>query len=107
MTLEDKIKTRIENKPVITEQAEVILNHRYLLKDTENKVVETPTEMFTRVAKAVALVDKQYMKLDVESNLTELLLDDNDVVPITHPPIVPPASAVIEPCIVTSPALSR
>ena len=71
MTLEDKIKTRIENKPVITEQAEVILNHRYLLKDTENKVVETPTELFTRVAKAVALVDKQYMKLDVESNLTE------------------------------------
>ena len=71
MTLKDKIKTRIENKPVITEQAEVILNHRYLLKDTENKVVETPTELFTRVAKAVALVDKQYMKLDVESNLTE------------------------------------
>jgi len=71
MTLEDKIKTQTENKAVITDQAEVILNHRYLLKDGSNNVIETPAEMFTRVAKSVASIDKQYMKLDVESALTE------------------------------------
>ena len=50
----------------------MILNHRYLLKDDSNNVIETPAEMFIRVAKAVALIDTQYMKLDVESALTEV-----------------------------------
>ena len=32
---------------------------------------------------------------------------DNDALPILAPPIVPPASAVIVPCIITSPSLLR
>ena len=71
MTLEDKIKPQTEDKAIITDQADVILNHRYLLKDSSNNVIETPTEMFSRVAKSVASIDKQYMKLDVELALTE------------------------------------
>ena len=58
------------NSPAITDQAKVILEHRYLLKDADNQVVEVPEEMFRRVADAVASVDSKYMKLPVETELT-------------------------------------
>ena len=45
-----------ENKSEITEQAKVILNHRYLLKNSDNEVIESPKEMFHRVAKSVSEV---------------------------------------------------
>jgi len=60
-----------ENKSEITEQAKVILNHRYLLKNSDNEVIESPKEMFHRVAKSVSEVDKDYMKLNVEAVLSE------------------------------------
>ncbi len=45
----------------LTENAyERILPARYLLKDEDGEVVETPEEMFERVAKNVAMPDKQY-----------------------------------------------
>ena len=71
MTLRDKLLTRISNEPIITEQANVILNHRYLLKNEYNEVIETPEELFNRVSKAVAAIDKSYLSLDVETKLTE------------------------------------
>ena len=37
-----------------------VLQHRYLLKDAEGKIVETPEEMFRRVAKAVAQAEDIY-----------------------------------------------
>jgi ribonucleoside-diphosphate reductase alpha chain len=37
-----------------------VLQKRYLLKDDEGNVIETPVQMFRRVAKAVALADKEY-----------------------------------------------
>ncbi|MFQ5888155.1 MAG: ribonucleotide reductase N-terminal alpha domain-containing protein, partial [Candidatus Hydrothermarchaeales archaeon] len=37
-----------------------VLERRYLLKDEKLKVIETPSEMFRRVAKTVAAVDKIY-----------------------------------------------
>ncbi|WP_250868771.1 vitamin B12-dependent ribonucleotide reductase [Methanococcoides seepicolus] len=37
-----------------------VLERRYLLKDEEGNIIETPTGMFKRVAKAVAPVDKRY-----------------------------------------------
>ena len=58
------------NSPAITDQAKVVLEHRYLLKDADNQVVEVPEEMFRRVADAVASVDSKYMKLPVEAELT-------------------------------------
>ena len=58
------------NNSSITEQAKVILEHRYLLKDDDNQVIEAPEEMFRRVADAVAAVDSDYMKLPVEVDLT-------------------------------------
>ncbi len=37
-----------------------VLKRRYLLKDEEGRVIETPSQMFRRVAKAVAEVDSKY-----------------------------------------------
>jgi len=37
-----------------------VLEERYLLKDIAGKIIETPTEMFRRVAKAVASADLKY-----------------------------------------------
>ncbi|MEJ2051104.1 MAG: ribonucleotide reductase N-terminal alpha domain-containing protein [Calditrichota bacterium] len=37
-----------------------VLQERYLLKDEEGNIVETPTQMFQRVSKAIAAIDKTY-----------------------------------------------
>ncbi len=49
----------------------VILERRYLRKDEEGKVIETPRQMFRRVARAIASVDKFYGKNDEEVAKTE------------------------------------
>lgn len=46
-----------------------ILQKRYLLKDEEGKVIETPEDMFKRVSNAVAIADNLYKDADV--NKTE------------------------------------
>ena len=49
-----------------------VLERRYLLKDELGKVIETPEELFRRVACAIAQADKLYGKTDKEiSNLEE------------------------------------
>jgi ribonucleoside-diphosphate reductase alpha chain len=37
-----------------------VLERRYLRKDQEGKLIETPEQMFTRVASAIAIADKQH-----------------------------------------------
>ncbi|MEM4215100.1 MAG: adenosylcobalamin-dependent ribonucleoside-diphosphate reductase [Candidatus Pacearchaeota archaeon] len=37
-----------------------VLEERYLLKDETGKIIETPSQMFQRVAKAIASIDKNY-----------------------------------------------
>lgn len=44
----------------LTENALRVLQQRYLLKDQEGKIIETPEEMFRRVAKAVADAEHLY-----------------------------------------------
>ncbi|GAB4339591.1 MAG: hypothetical protein Kow0010_27640 [Dehalococcoidia bacterium] len=46
--------------PVLTPNARVVMEHRYLLKDREGKVVETPDELFRRVARVVAGAEERY-----------------------------------------------
>ncbi|MCL6579152.1 MAG: vitamin B12-dependent ribonucleotide reductase [Candidatus Bathyarchaeota archaeon] len=49
---------RIE--PKLTVNALEVLNRRYLLKDVTEKIVETPSQMFGRIARAIAKVDRKY-----------------------------------------------
>ena len=46
----------------LSENAKQLLNARYLLKNTEGKIVESPEELFWRVAKYVASVEKEDRK---------------------------------------------
>ena len=53
-------------EPQITANAKVVLERRYLRKDDNGKPVETPKQLFERVAKAIALAEKNYGKSDTE-----------------------------------------
>ena len=44
----------------LTKNAIRVLEKRYLLKDENGKVIETPNQMFQRVAKNIALADEKY-----------------------------------------------
>jgi ribonucleoside-diphosphate reductase alpha chain len=48
------------DSPVLTENALVVLKKRYLKKNDYGEVVETPEDMFLRVAKAVAEAELIY-----------------------------------------------
>jgi ribonucleoside-diphosphate reductase alpha chain len=53
------LKAQID-EPKLTVNAVKVLERRYLLKNLKGEIVETPAQMFRRVAKAVAAVDKRY-----------------------------------------------
>ena len=54
----------------VSPQAEIILQHRYYLKDANHEPIETSTELFQRVAKSIAQVDEDiYGALPVEVDL--------------------------------------
>jgi ribonucleoside-diphosphate reductase alpha chain len=46
--------------PRLTRHARLVLRHRYLRRDADNRVVETPSGMFSRVARVVAQADARY-----------------------------------------------
>jgi len=46
----------------LTENARFILNQRYLLKNDDGDIYETPTQLFRRVAKTIAAVEEKYGK---------------------------------------------
>jgi ribonucleoside-diphosphate reductase alpha chain len=53
--------------PILSENALTVLKKRYLLKDENGNVIETPKEMFLRVAKHIASAEKLFDKdADVE-----------------------------------------
>ena len=54
----------------LSEQSEIILNHRYYLKNINSEPIEDANGLFDRVAWALAKVDKQYGSLPVEVELT-------------------------------------
>jgi len=63
----------------LSENARKVLERRYLLKDQHGRIVETPREMFHRVAKAVAEADLLYDKganvRELEQELFDLMVN--------------------------------
>ena len=57
--------------PLISEQAEKVLKHRYLLKNNDGEIIEDSVALFKRVAKAIASVEKSHFILPVEAELIE------------------------------------
>ncbi len=57
-------------EPKLTVNAMEVLNRRYLLKDEAERIIETPSRMFTRIAKAMAEVDGKYGNDSKESEKT-------------------------------------
>jgi ribonucleoside-diphosphate reductase alpha chain len=50
----------VKNGPVLSENAVKVLQRRYLRKDAEGKVVETPEQMFRRVSAHIAKAELNY-----------------------------------------------
>jgi len=49
-----------KRKLVLSENAKTVLERRYLRKDLSGKIIETPEEMFRRVARHIAKAEKAY-----------------------------------------------
>ncbi len=65
-TAEEKID--INNiKPSITKNALIVLEKRYLRKDEQGNIIESPEDLFKRVARAISDVDKFYGEDSEES----------------------------------------
>jgi ribonucleoside-diphosphate reductase alpha chain len=60
----------IIDEPKLTVNAIEVLEKRYLIKDEKGEIIETPTGMFWRVAKAIAAADKIYCR-DPEATAKE------------------------------------
>lgn len=58
-------------KPIFADNALSVLERRYLMKDQEGNVVETPAEMLWRVARSIAVADSIY---DQHADIEELAL---------------------------------
>jgi len=63
--------TLTTHNKALSKQAETILEHRYLLKDTNGNVVEDSNTLFKRVAKAISSIETTYYTLPVETELIE------------------------------------
>lgn len=50
----------IDLEPKLTVNALEVLRKRYLIKDENNSIIETPSQMFERVAKTIAETDRNY-----------------------------------------------
>ena len=60
MKKENNLKTM---KLDISKNAATVLEKRYLKKDTAGKAIESPEEMFQRVASHIALAEKKYTNI--------------------------------------------
>ncbi len=64
----------VTSKPALSDNALVVLRQRYLLRDSQGVVCETPEQLFHRVARAVASVESRNRR-SWEARFSELMLD--------------------------------
>lgn len=69
-----------DKEPQLTENARIVLEKRYLAKDEEGRCIETPRQMFERIAKYIASADLLYGKdvrhvSQVASTFYEMMVD--------------------------------
>jgi ribonucleoside-diphosphate reductase alpha chain len=57
-----------KKEPQLSENARIVLEKRYLAKDDTGKVIETPKELFQRVAKFVAFAELSHGKSAADAN---------------------------------------
>ena len=50
----------MKNRLVLSANAKTVLERRYLKKDSRGKIIETPAQMFKRVARHIAKAEKKY-----------------------------------------------
>jgi ribonucleoside-diphosphate reductase alpha chain len=53
-------KDLIKKKAELTDNSKVVLERRYLMKDSNGKICETPEDLFVRVAINISLADRNY-----------------------------------------------
>jgi len=61
----------VKNGLVLSENAKRVLRRRYLKKDSTGKLIESPTQMFTRVAHHIARAEKKYGDADTVKQMEE------------------------------------
>jgi len=61
---------RVRKEIDVSNNALVVLKRRYLIKDKEGRVIETPKELFIRVAKFIAEADRNYGASDEQVDAT-------------------------------------
>ena len=54
------LREKIGFEPKLTVNAMEVLKARYLLRDEQENIIENPTQLFRRVAKAIAKIDTQF-----------------------------------------------
>lgn len=62
--------TKTYSLPNLTQNSLKVLNERYLIKDENNKIIETPQDLFLRVARNIASADEFYGKTKENVNKT-------------------------------------
>ena len=53
----------------LSEQAEIVLGHRYYLKNLEGEIIEDSKALFNRVATAIAAIESKHLTLPIEAEL--------------------------------------
>ncbi|HOP63992.1 MAG TPA: vitamin B12-dependent ribonucleotide reductase [Spirochaetota bacterium] len=66
----EEIKIYSDLKAVISGNALTVLEKRYLACDSRGNIIETPEDLFSRVARFIAFADTQYGAADEEVNRT-------------------------------------
>ncbi len=62
----DNIIQPASDEPVLSENAMTVLENRYLIRDEQGKIIETPGQLFSRVARLVASIEANYGSNEAE-----------------------------------------